>query len=132
MLFKEIARKFHNHQFVRFVEVGILNTIFGYAIFAGLLYLGLHYTIAAFVSVAVGAFFNFHTTGHFVFGTRHYAFLLKFFTVYLIIYLAKVAGLFGLLQIGINNYLGGALLIVPLALISFFLNKFWVFKMKLV
>lgn len=114
-------------QFRRFLAVGVFNTFFGFAVYIGLLYLGLHYTIAAFLSVAIGAMFNFHTTGHFVFGSRHHSLLVKFFTVYFIIYILKVSGLFLLLQIGINNYIGGAILIVPLALVSFTLNKTWVF-----
>ena len=125
---QKLWRRAHSHQFLRFVAVGVLNTAFGYGVFVLLIFLGVHYSIAAFVSVAVGALFNFHTTGHFVFGTRHYRFLLKFCAVYLIIYLLKVAGLYGLQHIGVNNYLGGAILIPPLALVSFGLNKFWVFR----
>ena len=130
MDFKPDWKKIHSYQFSRFLIVGIFNTIFGYAVFAALLYLGLHYTIAAFFSVALGAYFNFHTTGHFVFGSRHHSLLVKFLTVYFIIYLAKVSGLFGLQKLGVNNYLGGAILILPLGLTSFLLNKFWVFKKK--
>lgn len=127
IFFKQILLHAVDKQFVRFVAVGVFNTFFGFAVYVGLLYLGLHYTIAAFLSVAIGALFNFQTTGHFVFGTRHRSFLFKFCTVYLIIYLLKVTGLYVLLQVGINNYLGGAILIIPLAAVSFTLNKTWVF-----
>jgi putative flippase GtrA len=128
----ERLRELCQEQWVRYLAVGIVNTLFGYSVFAFLLFAGLHYTIAAFVSVAVGALFNFNTTGHFVFGTRHHSRLLKFCAVYLIIYVLKVAGLFGLGLVGVNHYAGGALLLLPLAAISFVLNKWWVFRKNIV
>lgn len=124
----EMLKKAQSHQFSRFLLVGVVNTFFGYAIFVLLLYIGLHYSVAAFISVAIGAIFNFQTTGHFVFGTRNRIFLLKFMMVYLVIYITKVLGLFMLLKVGINSYVGGALLILPLAALSFVLNKNWAFK----
>ncbi len=127
MKFKNFISKFHDHQFVKFIVVGFFNTLFGYLVFAGALFVGLHYALAAAVSVAAGAIFNFQTIGHFVFGSRHYSRLFKFFTVYFLVYLLKVAGLSALQGIGVNNYLGGALLILPLGIFSFSLNKFWVF-----
>jgi len=37
-------------QFFRFIFVGILNTIFGYSVFAFFIFVGMHYSIAESVS----------------------------------------------------------------------------------
>jgi putative flippase GtrA len=52
--------------FVRFLAVGVLNTAFGYALFALLVWAGVWYPAAA--STIGGMIFNFNTTGRLVFG----------------------------------------------------------------
>jgi putative flippase GtrA len=128
MDYKEILKKICTHQFIRFLMVGVVNTLFGYAVFVALLYFGIHYTIASFISVAVGAYFNFHTTGHFVFGSRNHNLLIKFFSVYFIVYFINIGGLFIFEKLNIGNYLGGAIMIIPIVGFSFYLNKYWVFR----
>jgi putative flippase GtrA len=54
--------------FVRFLAVGVLNTAFGYAFFALLVWAGLWYPAAAAASTIGGIVFNFNTTGRLVFG----------------------------------------------------------------
>ena len=53
----------------------------------------------------------------------------KFFGVYGIVYGCNVLGLKCLDRVGITNmYIAGAILVLPLALLGFCLNKKWVFK----
>ena len=64
--------------FVKFVLVGILNTAFGYLVFALLLFLGLHYTLAVILSTIAGVLFNFKTTGTLVFKNHNNKLIFKF------------------------------------------------------
>ncbi|NCQ92050.1 MAG: hypothetical protein GPI94_15420 [Microcystis aeruginosa LG13-03] len=56
------------HRFVRFLLVGVLNTIFGYSLFAVLILIGLNYKYAVLIGTIQGVLFNFQTTGRLVFG----------------------------------------------------------------
>ena len=55
-------------KFVRFLLVGVLNTLFGYFSFATLIIIGLDYKLAALLATIIGVLFNFQTTGRLVFG----------------------------------------------------------------
>ncbi|MFA5793885.1 MAG: GtrA family protein [Candidatus Brocadiia bacterium] len=117
-----------NHQFIRFLIVGGVNTVFGYSIYALFIYIGLHYTIAALASTILGVLFNFKTTGIFVFKSNRNSLLFKFIGVYAVIYLLNIACLKIFNMLEVNMYLAGAILILPLAVLSFILNKKYVFK----
>ncbi|HET9651933.1 MAG TPA: GtrA family protein, partial [Usitatibacter sp.] len=54
-------------QFVRFLIVGGVNTLFGYAVFAGLVLAGMPPMPALVLTYVVGVLFNFFTTRRFVF-----------------------------------------------------------------
>ena len=114
--------------FVKFVLVGILNTAFGYLVFALLLFLGLHYTLAVILSTIAGVLFNFKTTGTLVFKNHNNKLIFKFVAVYTItttlgIIILRMAEL-----AHINLYLAGLVSTGICAIISFLLNKNWVFK----
>ena len=117
-----------NNQFIRFIFVGVINTLFGYSLFVFLLYIGLHYTLAVFIGTIIGILFNFKTTGSFVFNSKDNKLLIKFFYVYGIIYLLNISSLYIFELFKINLYIAGAILIIPMALISYILNKKIVFK----
>jgi len=117
-------------RFIRFLVVGGLNTLFGYGVFALLLWLGLHFSLAAFLSTLAGVLFNFRTTGKLVFGSHDWSLIFRFLLVYSILYLCNVAGIWLLEQIGIPAMLGGALLLLPMAVLGYLLNKTLVFDRK--
>jgi len=112
----------------KFLLVGGLNTLFGYSLFAVLIYAGLHYTVAVFIGTIIGVVFNFKTTGKLVFKSHDNSLILKFFGVYGVIYLLNIIGLYLLEKISIDIYIAGMILILPMALVSFGLNKRFVFK----
>lgn len=115
-------------QFVRFLVVGGLNTAFSYGVFAGALFVGLHYAAASFASISLGMLFGFLLQGRFVFGNTDLKLLGRFLLVATLLYLTHT----GLLKIaahyGLNLYLAGAVLTLPLALLSFLINKLVVFR----
>ena len=119
-----------NH-FIRFILVGILNTIVGYGLFALFIYLGLHYSLAVLFSTILGVLFNFKSIGKLVFNSNNNERIYHFIGVYILLYLLNVSGLWGLSSIGMENmYVAGAILLAPLAIISFILNKNFVFNQE--
>ena len=119
-----------NKQFVRFLLIGAINTVFGYAVFSLFLFLGFHYAVASLLATIVGVLFNFLTTGRFVFNNRDHSLLGKFFLVYAVVYGCNVGALKILDSLAVNLYLAGALLLLPLAILSYILNKTFVFEVK--
>lgn len=114
-------------RFIKFLLVGGLNTIFGYSVFALLIYLGIHYSIAVLISTFLGIIFNFKTVSKLVFNSHDDLLIFKFFAVYGIVYLFNVSGIRVFSALGVNNYASGAVLVLPAAVISYLLNKKFVF-----
>lgn len=117
-----------NHQFLRFLAVGALNSLFGYGCFALLIYSGVHYAIALFMATIVGVIFNFKTTGNLVFNSKNNRLVFYFAAVYTIVYVINVASLRVLSFMGVDMYYGGAALIFPMAVLAYILNKRFVFN----
>jgi putative flippase GtrA len=125
-----LFEKIFSRRFIIFLLVGGLNTIFGYGIFALCIYLKLHYSLASLISTVLGILFNFKTTGIIVFKNKSNSLIFRFFLVYGISFCIGLILLFLLNQMGINNYIGGALLILPGAIIAYTLQRFLVFRNK--
>jgi putative flippase GtrA len=117
-------------RFIKFLFVGALNTLFGYSVFALLYFLGFHYTLAALYSTILGILFNFKTIGKLVFKNHDNTLLIKFIGVYTVNYFVGMSLLkmFDLLKV--NMYLASAIILLPLAILGYFLNKTFVFKLN--
>lgn len=127
-----IARVTHlSEQFVRFLFVGALNTVFGYCAFAFFVFLGFNYIFAPLFATIIGVLFNFKTIGVLVFKNGDNRLLARFFGVYAVVYLCNVLCLKALELGGINNlYVSGIILVLPLAFLGYGLNKKFVFERK--
>lgn len=117
-----------NSQFIKFLIVGALNTLFGYGVYAVLIWFGLNYFSALTLSTILGVLFNFKTIGSLVFKSRSNLKIFKFCFVYFFLFAVNVMSVKLLLAYGLNSYFAGALTILPLAMLSFFLNKYFVFR----
>ena len=117
-------------QFVRFIGVGIINTVFGYSLFVLFIFSGLHYVWASFFGTVLGVIFNFFTTGRLVFNNLDHSRLPWFFGVYGITFVFGIAGLSFLDGWGIDMYRAGLVMIPPSAIVSFALNRKFVFGEK--
>ena len=115
-----------NH-FARFIIVGLFNSLFGYSIFALLLFIGIHYTIATLTATILGVLFNFKTVGKFVFNNEKNSLIVKFILVYAVAYLINIACLKVFSMLSIDLYLAGFLMLAPMALLTFVMNKRFVF-----
>lgn len=123
-----LIRRLWTIQFLRFLVVGAVNTVFGYTVFAVLILLHLHYALAALLAQICGVLFNFKTTGTLVFKNKSNRLIFRFFGVYLVTYMLTV-GLLKLFNLyGVNNLIAGAIIALPMASVSFLLNKKLVFR----
>ncbi len=114
-------------QFVLFLAVGGLNTLVGYAIFAGLVLAGAGPALAAIGSTILGVLFNFGSTGRLVFGSRDPRVLPRFIAVYVV----QCAANIGLLRLaaaaGIAALAAEFVILPVLAVASFLLMRRFVF-----
>lgn len=123
----ELIQQAWNYRWIRFLAIGAVNTGFSYAVYAGLVYLGLNYALSNLASLLLGILFSFRTQSKFVFnGGRSHVFL-RYLGVWAAIYCINVAIIALLLKLGMNSYSAGALAIVPTAVSSYFLQKLLVF-----
>lgn len=125
--FRELRARQGAGQFVVFLLVGVLNTAFGYGCFALLVYAGLHYGVAALISTVLGVLFNFRTIGRLVFRSRDNRLLGRFVGVYVVVYAINLLALRAGQATGLGPYWTGALLLLPLALLSYYLQGRFVF-----
>lgn len=115
-------------RFAAFLCVGALNTLVGYLLYSFFVFIGCNYIFAPLFSTLLGVLFNFKTIGAWVFKSRDNKLIGRFFAVYAIVYALNVAGLKAFAAWGVANlYLAGLALALPLALLSFALNKKYVF-----
>ncbi len=117
-------------RFIRFLFVGGINTIFGYLVFSVLILLQIHYSIASLFATILGVLFNYFTTGRIVFHNSDPKLLIKFFGVYGITYLINLFFLRIFDIYHVNMLIAGAILVLPIAVLSYFLNKTFVFQFK--
>ncbi len=118
-------------QFVKFLFVGGLNTLFGYGVFSFFIWLGFNDVLAPLFSTIINVLFNFVTYGNLVFKNNNWRLIFRFFAVYSIVYVSNVIGLISFAKCGLENrYISGFILLFPLALLSFILNKKYVFERK--
>jgi putative flippase GtrA len=116
-----------NSQLLRFLVVGGLNTLVGYALFAAFVWAGLPYPVAIGLATVLGVAFNFQSTGRLVFGGANVSRLGRFVAVYAVVYLLNVGSVTLLMKAGLNVYVANAVVILPLALVAFVLQRRFVF-----
>lgn len=125
----DLIKHFWEIRFVRFLFVGALNTLFSYVIYAVLVLLGLHYSLATLISTILGIIFNFFTTGRIVFANRDNKLIIRFVLCYGVTYLVNVFCLRGLIDgLGMDKLIAGALITLPVAILSYLLNSIFTFK----
>ncbi len=144
------------HPFVRFLLVGVVNTIVGYSLFVICRWVGMNTEVAVLVSTILAVTFNYHSTGKLVFHNKGYKVIVQFFVVYGIMYIINVwelkhflpsTGVYdffididarniGIVQRFSLEYgkfcdaMGQLIVVFPNALLTYFLNKTFVFSKK--
>lgn len=119
-----------NVQFIRFLMVGMVNTIFSYGVYALLLFLGIEYKVANFGALFAGIIFSFKTQGRFVFNNADYKSFFRFTCCMMIIYLLNIFIIGKLISVGFDAYQAGAVALIPVTLVSYFAQKLIVFRQR--
>lgn len=114
-------------EFFRFLLVGVANTLFSYLLYAALILLGLDYRVTITLCTVITIVWNFNTTGRIVFRNHDGRLIFKFVAVYGIIYLFNLTSLMLLVESGTGPLVSQALVVPAIAVISFLLNRRWVF-----
>lgn len=120
--------EFSKIKFIRFLVVGLMNSVFGYSCFALLIYLGLHYSSALLLATVLGVAFNFKSTGSLVFGSYNNKLIFRFVVGYALIYCVNLGGIAIFSFFGVVPYVSGLILLLPMAALSFIINNRFVFN----
>jgi putative flippase GtrA len=111
----------------RYGNVGLLNTVFGYGLYALLVWLGLNLYVAQLVGQIAGACFNYMTYRRLVFrGARSHPVL--FAGAYAFNYLLGVAFLAAAHHFIPSPYLAGFVALIAVAAINYLVLKRFVFR----
>lgn len=115
------ALSLRKKSFMLFALVGIVNTVFGYAVFAALSLSGLSPQLALIISFIVGVAWNFMTHARLVFDTKGFGRLPFYLLSYMAVYIFNALSLEGLLIAGLHPIAAQGLLLVPAAVLAFIL-----------
>jgi putative flippase GtrA len=121
---------FFSQTIAKFLGVGVLNTVVGYAIYAILVLVNVPYLAALLMATVAGVTFNYFSIGRLVFKSRGgLAIFGKFIAAYGVVYFVNAAGL----EVAIKHfqsgpYIGQALCVPPSVILSWLLMNYWVYK----
>ena len=105
-----------------------ITTLYPCSVFAIFTLLKFHYGLSLLFGTICGVLFNFNTTGRIVFNSKDGSLIFRFFLVYGITYGINYAGLWLFERIHVGPLMAGAILILPVAVIAYYLNKYLVFS----
>lgn len=121
---------FFNQTIAKFLGVGVLNTVVGYAIYAILILVNVPYLAALLLATVAGVTFNYFSIGRLVFRSKGGMIILrKFIAAYGVVYVVNAVGLeITIKHFQLGPYLGQALCVPPSVIISWLLMNYWVYK----
>jgi putative flippase GtrA len=125
-----LAERLRDSQFLRFLAVGGLNTLFGYGLFSLLVLATVTPGVALFAVTVAGILFNYFTTGQLVFLARGLRRLPHFAAFYLLTFFFNLWSLRLLQSHGVSPLLAQALLLPVLVILTFAGNKFLIFRFE--
>ena len=114
-------------QLWRYYQAGIVNTLFGYGLFALLVLAGLNMYLAQIVAHVLGVIFNYFTFSRYAFAGRQRS-LPRFALAYVLNYLLAVAFLWAACEWVQSPYMAGLIATLVVSLINFFLLRKLVFQ----
>lgn len=122
-----VRRLARYRQIWRYYQAGVLNTVFGFAMYALLIKLGLNMYVAQIISHLLGVAFNYSTYSRYVFAGSRSA-KIRFVASYVVNYLLGLSALFLFSQVVASPYAAGLLATIAVSIINYFALKHLVFK----
>lgn len=121
---------FFSQTIAKFLSVGLMNTVVGYAAYAVLILFEVPYLAALLMATIAGVIFNYFSIGRLVFKSRGgMAVFVKFIATYGLVYFVNAAGLeLSIKHFELNPYLGQALCVPLSVFLSWLLMNYWVYK----
>ena len=125
--------RFFSLKIAKFLGAGVLNTVFGYSVYAVLLFIKVPYLVALFVATIAGVVFNYFSFGRMVFDGHGGWFVFgKFVIAYALIYGVNAVLLKTLTSDFLLSPYVGQLICIPLSiLLSWVLMNYWVYKKRI-
>lgn len=120
-------KRFNWRQLLRYYQAGIVNTLFGYGCYAGLVWLSLDMFLAQLVSHVAGTLFNYFTFSRYTFAGEDGS-PLRFVASYGVNYFLSLGVLWGLSRVIVSPYLAGLVTVVIVSAINFAILKRFVFR----
>ncbi len=116
--------------FLKFIIVGLLNTIFGYTFFATLIFLEINTFLSLFISTIAGIVFNYLTLGQLVFKLNKSKLIYtKFIFVYFISYMINAYLLKAFMDFFNNNAFVAQIISLPFVVFFNWISmNYWVYK----
>ncbi|SDK91509.1 GtrA family protein [Aliiruegeria lutimaris] len=112
---------FENARVVRFIGAGVVNTAFGYGMYALLVLAGAHAQLALAIQFGLGVIWNYSIHSRLVFGVRGYARLPAYALAYLAAYGFNAIVLAILLALGLSPLVAQLLALGPTVVLSYVL-----------
>jgi putative flippase GtrA len=114
----------------RYYKIGVVNTIFGYGVYSGLVFIGFNIYAAQFSSTFIGLFFNYYMFKFHVFhGKKPH--LIPYVLVYAGNYLVGVGCLTLSHHFLRSPYVAGLCALLMLSILRFFVLKKYVFRQRI-
>ena len=110
----------------RYYQAGIVNTAFGYGLYALFVALGLNMYLAQFVAHVLGMAFNYVTYSRHAFHDLDVS-KSRFVASYAVNYLLGLGALWAISQVVASPYLAGLIAVGIVSLINYFILRHWVF-----
>lgn len=111
-----------------FAVIGFLNTAFAYLVYAASLYFGLPYPVAIVLSMAASILVGFVGQGRLVFRNSDPSRIVRYVVMWGLLLLVHTAIVNRSVAYGLTTYVGGLLAILPVVSLSYFIQKYYVFK----
>ena len=113
----------------RYYQAGIVNTAFGYGLFALFVALGLNMYVAQIASHLLGMAFNYFTYSRHAFHDSDVS-KSRFIASYAVNYLLGLGALWAISHAVASPYLAGFIAVGIVSLINYFILKHWVFTAR--
>ena len=116
-----VSRDETTRQFLRFIVIGVINTIFGFAVYALLVTVGLSAQPALAIAFVIGVVWNYFTHARFVFDNKGLSKMPIYALAYVVVYGFNAVSLDAAQGMGLGPLTAQAILAPVAAVLSFFL-----------